>query len=159
METIKNWAIVLCYAAVAAGMAGIIAPHGNMEKTYRFVISVFFLACVLVPVFSIRHVSLPADVFAEENGSSMNAGVESLVKQQQTQAAEAQLEQMTESCCETCGAAPVSVDAAVTESGGALGAGTVTVTLAPGDLAKKDAIAAKIKEKLGLDVRIREKGE
>lgn len=42
MDAIKGWVMAICFAAVAAGMAGILAPSGNLEKIYKFVISLFF---------------------------------------------------------------------------------------------------------------------
>lgn len=50
METVKQWALSVCAAAVACGIAQMVLPRGSMEKIFKITVSVFFLCCLLSPL-------------------------------------------------------------------------------------------------------------
>ena len=49
MSALGQWAFALCVAMVAMGLCKMLVPSKNMEKTFRFVVSVFFLCVLLSP--------------------------------------------------------------------------------------------------------------
>lgn len=51
MESIRNWAFGACAAAVACGVIQLILPKSGMQKVFQVTASVFFLGCLLSPVF------------------------------------------------------------------------------------------------------------
>lgn len=159
MDAIKAWAMTLCFAAVAAGMAGIIAPHGSMEKIYKFVISIFFLACLLVPVFSIRQIRLPEISTDDSAASFVGYGAESMVRQQQEQAVKGRLTQMITGCFAKYQVKPISTEIELSENQDGLGAGAITIVVSKGDYSKKDQLTGACKTQLGLDVQIVEREE
>lgn len=58
MELIKEWALSTCVAAVAGGIAYMILPPGNLQKVFKFTISLFFLCCLISPLFLWKNLSL-----------------------------------------------------------------------------------------------------
>ncbi len=50
MEAIKQWAFCACISVVIGVVASFLSPPGNMEKIYKYVISLFFLCCLFSPV-------------------------------------------------------------------------------------------------------------
>ncbi|MDR3552708.1 MAG: hypothetical protein P4L75_06240 [Clostridia bacterium] len=159
MEAIKAWAMTLCFAAVAAGMAGVVAPTGSMEKVYKFVVSVFFLACVLVPFFSIRQISLPQSLLEDSGTTSSGYAVQSLVSQQQTDAARIKISQLVCSCCKKYGVSPQYVYIDFSGSSSALEVSGIRVVVTKSDYEKKKQLVEACKTQLGLDVQIEAKGE
>ena len=61
MSALIQWAFAICAAMVAMGLCRMLIPSSGMEKTFRFVVSVFFLAILLSPV-AIRFPSLMIDL-------------------------------------------------------------------------------------------------
>ena len=61
MSALIQWAFALCAAMVAMGLCRMLIPNSGMEKAFRFVVSIFFLAVLLSPVV-IRFPSLMVDI-------------------------------------------------------------------------------------------------
>jgi len=61
MSALIQWAFALCAAMVAMGLCRMLIPSSGMEKTFRFVVSIFFLAVLLSPV-AFRFPSLMIDI-------------------------------------------------------------------------------------------------
>ena len=61
MSALFQWAFALCAAMASIGLCKMLLPNSNMEKTFRFVVSVFFLSSLLSPVV-IRFPDLLVDV-------------------------------------------------------------------------------------------------
>ena len=70
MNMIKEIGISICVTAVAAAIFQGLMPKSGLEKTARFVLSVFFISCLIVPFthfdFSSLQDSLTA--FQTDNG-------------------------------------------------------------------------------------------
>ena len=49
MEKIRQWAMVLCTAAVAISVVQLAAPEGKTAKAFRCLTSLFFLVCLISP--------------------------------------------------------------------------------------------------------------
>lgn len=50
MDAIKQWAVCLCAAVLAAGVVTMLAPEGGTKKILKTVVSVFILCCMLSPL-------------------------------------------------------------------------------------------------------------
>lgn len=61
MELLRQWAVGLCCAAVAAGVAQMAAPGGRMNPMFRTVLGLFFLCCAVSPL-SGQAFRMPEDV-------------------------------------------------------------------------------------------------
>lgn len=72
MDAIRHWAFGACAAAIACGLIQLILPKSGMQRVFNVTASVFFLGCLLSPVF----VSMPRpESFAAER-EEMQAEVE-----------------------------------------------------------------------------------
>lgn len=49
MEAVRQWAFSICCAAVAGGMAQILAPDSSLQKVFRITLGAFFLCSLIYP--------------------------------------------------------------------------------------------------------------
>lgn len=153
MDAIRSWVMTICLAAVAAGMAGILAPSGNLEKIYKFVISLFFLACVLVPVFNLRKIELPNPAAAAPQCQNEDA-VQAVVSEQAAEAAREKMTELVKTCCENLGVEPVSVQVTMGAGSSESNAVRCRIVLKGGDMGRQNEIVSLIKAQLGFDTQI-----
>lgn len=52
MQAITQWAAGVCFAIAAAGICGMLVPQNALGRTFRLILSVFFLCSVLSPLRS-----------------------------------------------------------------------------------------------------------
>ena len=155
MEAIKSWASAVCFAALAAGMAGILTPRGNLEKISKFAVSLFFLCCILMPVFKFRQVSLQLP--AVQTTSGQTSTLEQTVQKQSGEQAEEKLSEIVKNECIRNGVTPQSVQVSLaTDADGSYRIREVSVVLGKKDMAGKNSLQSLIKKDLGLDAAIRE---
>lgn len=50
MNGIREWAIMLCSVSVGSAFVAFLIPDGNMKKSVNFVMSLFLLSIVIIPV-------------------------------------------------------------------------------------------------------------
>lgn len=69
MEQIKIWAFSICLASVCGAILNMLAPEGNFLKTFKCIISIFFLCVVIAPIFKteLPDFSSQEKIFSEEN--------------------------------------------------------------------------------------------
>lgn len=156
MDGIKSWALTACLAALAAGIAGIVAPAGKLEKTYRFAVSLFFLCCLVTPLFSLRHIAL-AQIPVTQTQSAGTAGFQSDVAVQEERLSQQSLAAIVRESCGTAGVKPFSVSIGMKGSGNSLALSSVTIVLRKEQMGKRQAVEAAVKEKLGIVPEIRQK--
>ena len=66
MTELKQWAAMLCLAALGCTALQQVIPKQGTGKLFRLVISTFFLCCLMVPVLKITcQLSLPAQVLPD----------------------------------------------------------------------------------------------
>ena len=160
MEALKSWGITVCFAALAAGIAGIIAPSGKMEKVYKFTVSLFFLCCLLVPLFSLKNISL-GSISLSQKSSVSNRELSSAVNEQAASIAQQNVARLVASCCRTCGVEPVAVNVQVATTGtsSAMSVKSAEVVLKAADMSKQNKITDAVMNKLGITVKIKEGGK
>ena len=154
MEAFKSWAVTSCFAALAAGMAGIIAPKGNLEKTYKFAVSLFFLCCILIPIFSLKKINLSLQL-PQTSSSASVSGMDSVIQEQTKAQAEENIETLVRACLKQQGADPVSVSVQM-EIGadGTYSVKSVSAVLKPEDMQHKQELAQAVKQSYGLDIKL-----
>lgn len=162
MEVLRSWGTTVCLAALAAGIAGIIAPSGKMEKVYKFAVSLFFLCCLLVPLFSLKNISL-GSVSLNQTSNVSNRQLNSAVSEQAASVAQQNVSSLVENCCRSCGAVPEKINVQIAFAGGSssseMSVSSTEVVLHSSDMSKKAKIVDTIKNKLGIDVEIKEGGK
>jgi len=155
MDSIKAWAITICFAALAAGLANIIAPKGNLEKVYKFAVSLFFLCCVLVPLFNLKGINFNLNIQTDQQ--LQNGSFQKSVDEQKLAETQSSISGLITDECKKRGVTPsgVSVTASADKSG-AISINSAVVTLKQVDMAKKDDISAAVKDALGIDITVKE---
>ena len=95
MSALIQWAFALCAAMVAMGLCRMLIPSSGMEKTFRFVVSVFFLATLLSPAV-IRFPSLMVDIpmHTQAEIERRSAHLDEITRQQAIRIAQSQLRQI-----------------------------------------------------------------
>jgi hypothetical protein len=154
MEAIKSWAMTICFAAIAAGMAGIIAPSGNLEKIYKFVVSLFFLACVLVPAFALRNVKLPdMNLVAYSDSSAVNS-LQNTVNGQVADQTKIKVSNLICNVCKGYNVVPMFVYTNVSsDQNGNIKIDSCKAVLKQKDMSKASDMAAAVKKELGIDAQ------
>jgi hypothetical protein len=154
MEAIKSWAMTICFAAIAAGIAGIIAPTGNLEKVYKFVVSLFFLACVLVPVFALRNVKMPDLNLVTYTDSTISYSLQNTVNGQVIDQTKIKISNLICSCCKAYNVVPMFVYVNVySDKDGNIKIDSCKAVIKQEDMVKKSEMTAAVKKELGLDVQ------
>jgi stage III sporulation protein AF len=155
MESIKAWAMTICFAALAAGIANIIAPKGRLEKVYKFAVSLFFLCCVLVPAFSLKGISLNLNLSSITQQQS-NA-LQETVEEQKLSETESSVSALISETCEKNGVTPIGVSTtAVADKSGAISISGAVVTVKKTDMSKSNDIISAVKDGLGIDITVKE---
>lgn len=93
MQAITQWAAGICFAIAAAGICGMLVPQNALGKTFRMLLSVFFLCSVLSPLRSCSQLELPAvdtppEQLAEEISQQLEEALTDRIAQQLAEQAE-----------------------------------------------------------------------
>lgn len=93
MQAITQWAAGICFAIAAAGICGMLVPQNALGKTFRMLLSVFFLCSVLSPLQSCSQLELPAvdtppEQLAEEISQQLEEQLTDRIAQQLAEQAE-----------------------------------------------------------------------
>lgn len=89
MSGVREWSLVICFAALSATMLQSMVPNGSMERMARFVIGAFVICALIAPVSRIvpqLRISLNQNSRTTESGG--NTGLNSTVGSQYRAAAE-----------------------------------------------------------------------
>lgn len=154
MDAIRSWAMSVCLAALAAGIAGMLAPKGNLEKIYKFSITLFFLCSILVPLIGLRHVRLPT--FAVSSADTQTAELSQTVADQTLQQVRENVADVARSVCQKQGVTPFSVDVVVQkDASGAYDPQSISLSLQAGDAGKQAEVTSAVQNALGIPVKTR----
>ena len=53
MKEISSWAVIICMAAAAATVLNMMTPSGNMNKIFKYVLGVFLISSIIIPISQI----------------------------------------------------------------------------------------------------------
>lgn len=156
MDELKSWATTVCLAALAAGIAGIIAPSGKFEKVYKFAVSLFFLCCMLTPLFSMKSINLGGFDLSQVQQSSAASSMQSAVNSEAQQVAEQNIKDIIGGCCKSCGVTPLCITVNTNYKNGKISVQSAVITLKKADFSKQSAIKQEIDNKVGISVDVKE---
>ena len=97
MSALLQWAFGLCAAMVALGLCRMLLPGSGMEKTFRFIVSVFFL-CVLLSPVALRFPEIMMEVPAQTQSQMLEHSrrLDEMVHRQALGIAQTRLRQIVE---------------------------------------------------------------
>lgn len=94
MESIKQWAVCLCAAVLAAGIIVMLAPEGGTKKILKTVVSIFVLCCMIAPLANFTGINFSIAEKPQEVAQANSDSLESAVNQQVLKASEERIKQM-----------------------------------------------------------------
>lgn len=143
MDEIKSWAFSVCSASICGAIMNIILPEGSTQKIFKSVFCVFFLCCVISPLFTM-------DFFNEKN--ILNSfdyeyrekdGIESEIYESAAKTMESEIRSKTEEILrrENIEFSNISVRVNILESGG--------IEIIEFRITANSDISESVKEKIG----------
>jgi len=152
-----QWAFSLCAAMAAIGLCRMLVPASGMEKTFRFVVSIFFLASLLTPV-AVRFPSLMVDIpFATQEEIDARAlRLEELSHRQALHAADTALARLVEDKLSEMGinVYGVAINFTTSQAGEVL-LESIEVTLSAGYADREIELAGYLESEVGGEVIFR----
>lgn len=156
MDAIKQWAFSICAAMVACGLAQMVLPNSGMEKIFRTTVSVFFLCCLLSPVF-LRVPSLQIEL-QESTRSDIEQRAARLTGEVERQAADtagSELRKIVEEKLAQMGINYLDIAININTNGqSAEDAAQVDILLDAAQEAGHGALQAELAQALGVDIRL-----
>jgi hypothetical protein len=154
MDAVRQWGMTCCFAALAAGIANMLIPHGSLEKVMRFTVSLFFLCCVLSPLISMK--ISPVKDISPQSYNSANSGVASALYDEELALAK---KNISEKITEYFGREGVKVQSvqvtAHYDADRRLAADSAEVTVAKKDLQAAQAAGKKAAEEFRIKINVK----
>lgn len=116
MNTIREIGISICVTAVAAAIFQGLMPKTGLEKTARFILSIFFISCLVVPFthldFSSFQDSLTA--FQTNDDSLNNTTVQGIVNQKLSELTKRSISETMRTTLQKNGINPIEIEVETT---------------------------------------------
>lgn len=153
MKGIREWATIICLAALAAAMLQSLVPNGSMERMAKFVIGAFVICALISPLTKVipqLNLNLKADRQPSGNTkleSTMDNQIQSAAEQSITNLVTAQLNSMHIKCKNVT----VNMD---TNENGSISISKVIVVLQKENAADCQKASASLEKSLGLKMEV-----
>ena len=149
MNALSQWILAVCIAAVTGGLLRMLLPAGSMERTMRWVICVFAVSCLLLPL--LRAKDWEWDFSALESAGQPNTALAEQVEEQTRYGIERSLMPKVKRLTEGCGAKLVKFRVKTDSSGSSgIDITQVEVVLRSCDAQRCDAVRQRLEQELGL---------
>ena len=150
MEALKNWAVSVCFAGIAAAVAQMLFPPGNMQKVFRIAVSAFFLCCLIPPLLSIGpslDLTLPK---TRNEAASAAEALEAEMERQMKSSIETKVKSLIEDAMEQTEVKPqkIVVQMDTGEDGGIV-MKQITIVLAKKDAQSSTEVRSAVQNALG----------
>lgn len=154
MSEIREWASVICMAALAAALLQSLAPSGAMERMAKFVIGAFIICAIILPLskavpkLSLNLKSSAGGVSSSTQFSSaVNSQIESAARRSISNLITAQLKSMNVRCKNVT----VNMD---TDANGRISINKVVVAIDKQNAADRQRVSASLEKTLGLKTEV-----
>ncbi|MFU0833313.1 MAG: Stage III sporulation protein AF [Oscillospiraceae bacterium] len=154
MSGIREWATVICLAALSAAMLQSLVPNGSMERMAKFVIGAFIICALILPIskvaLQINAVLKMEGQPAEENkmlNSTVNKQFEEAARQSITNLVQAELKRMGIICKNV----QVIMD---TDENGSISINKVIVTLNGDEVSGHAGVSSALEKTLGIQTEV-----
>ena len=155
MNGVREWAAVICMAALTAAMLQNLVPNGSMERMARFVIGAFVICAMIAPISK----TLPQLRVAMDRGSpsgGQNAGrLNSTVERQYRDAAERSVKGLVAAELGRMGIKCKNVRVIMdTDENGSISITKVVATIGKESAAKRGTTSAALQKTLGIQTEV-----
>lgn len=153
MENMSRWATVICIAAVVCVLFELLSPKGSLEKVMRFVLGLFMLCAIIIPLtqgaFNIHFNFSPQESFEEKSN------FEKRTEEQIMELGKDSVSSLTSDCLNKMNVEAKKIEISMdTEQDNSISIVMVTVTIDQKDKDQKIKIRDTLKKELGLNVQV-----
>lgn len=149
MNALSQWILAVCIAAVTGGLLRMLLPPGSMERTMRWVICVFTLSCLLLPL--LQSSGWEWDFSSLETTGEPNIALAEQVEEQTRYLIERELLSKVQDVVEAEGAKLTKFHLNTDSEGGSgIDITQVEVVLRASDAERCNRVHARLEEELGL---------
>lgn len=154
METVREWGIALCAAAVLCAVFGMIVPEGKMSKQLRTIMSMVVLCVILSPVSTISDCSRRLESVSAEPVLA-DSELSGLIEEQTASAMSDAVCRLVSSELEEMNISPRNISVCVDISPtGCISIGQVEVVLEETEAGMAPAVRERLHEQLGLSAAV-----
>jgi hypothetical protein len=154
MKEIRQWATIICLAALAAALLQSMIPNGTMERMARFVIGAFVICALIFPI-SKTIPKLKLNWQYNSQAESQNSGFQSTVEDQIRSAAQQSIANLVTAQLNSinikCKNVTVSMD---TDENGRISINKVIVVLKKRNAADCKRASASLEKTTGLKMEV-----
>lgn len=153
MDNISQWATVICIAAVVCVLFELLSPKGSMEKMLRFVLGLFMLCAIILPItqgaFTFHFDFSPQESFEQKSD------FEQQTEEQIKELGKESVSTLTQQCMNKMNVEAKKIEISMdTKQDNSISIVMVTVTIDPKDKDQKIKIRDTLKKELGLEVQV-----
>ena len=154
MSGVREWATVICLAALSAAMLQSLMPNGSMERMAKFVIGAFIICALISPISQVApHIStiLRTEGRSTQENTMLNSTVnhqfEDAARQSITNLVQSELKQMGIFCKNV----QVIMD---TDADGSISISKVIVTLDREEASGRAGVSSTLEKTLGIQTEV-----
>ncbi len=152
MQWFSRWTAGVCCAAIGCAVLELLHPNGAMEKPMRYVLALFFLASLVLPLTEPVQSILPEP---ETAPSAIYNEVETLMQEQTIRLAEEQLASAVQTLAAEAGAEPEWVEVSVeVDNDGQYKLKSICICLLDAQMNLAAALSRQVEAQMGLRPQI-----
>ncbi|WP_411676761.1 stage III sporulation protein AF [Caproicibacter sp.] len=154
MNGVREWATVICLAALSAAMLQSLVPNGSMERMARFVIGAFII-CALVAPISKAVPQIRAGLETENHPAKENERLNSTVDRQFEDAAQQSITGLVHSELKRMGINCKNVQVIMdTDENGSISINKVVVTVDGEAASGRAGVSSALEKTLGIKTEV-----
>ena len=154
MSGVKEWATVICLAALSAAMLQSLMPNGPMERMAKFVIGAFILCALIAPI-SKAVPQIRVGMESENSSAAENDALSSTVDQQLQDAAQQSITTLVRSELKQMGINCKNVQVKMdTKEDGSISINKVIVTVDGKTVPGHAGLSSALGKKLGIQTEV-----
>jgi hypothetical protein len=154
MSGVKEWATVICLAALSAAMLQSLVPNGSMERMAKFVIGAFIICALIAPI-SKAAPQVRAGLKTENRPVKENQNLNSTVNRQFKDAAKQSITGLIHSECKRMGINCKNVQVIMdTDENGSISINKVIVTIDGRTASGRAGVSSALEKTLGIQTEV-----
>lgn len=154
MSGVKEWATVICLAALSAAMLQSLVPNGSMERMAKFVIGAFIICALIVPA-SKAAPQIRAGLETENRSAKENQNLNSTVERQYKDAARESITGLVQSELKQMGINCKNVQVIMdTDENGSISITKVVVTIDGKTASGRAGVSSALEKTLGIQTEV-----
>lgn len=152
MDTIRQWAAVICIVLILTAVLAMLIPHSKSEKVMQFSLGLFFILCLLLP-FSKRLPDFDLAAYAADAVDTTR--IEEQMREQIIDLSEANLRRVVEQVLEEEGYTAKKIETNINISeDDSISITKIILELDDDDQKNVQSVRGLVEEKLGIETQV-----